>query len=417
MQCCPEPEDRESYEKIAKKCNDYQQKAIEEDKGKKKFDGSVTKKNTKPLKFGFYKYDFGNLTRIEKDGKRKDCEKQKIKPDAHEFFSWLVQDKLSPLHDSESVQKKRHEDLLALRNDFCFVYFLLNLAWLLVVFVVQIVLAENDAYVAFEYSVPLPGCKDLNAAALLDDSKFKQFFQFNPINLIFMLFYVVVMFIQFGCMLIHRWLSFLQIMSSLDLKKPFNGKILAFFRKEEFPNTVSPGHSNYGYKDSDAEDSDDEIAPEERAPTYNETRIDSDFSQVTNLRQRKSTKTPESGSNDPNTNITNLMVNKRKNTPEFDFDNQASVSRGDIKRNLSLMSGGSEDKYKVKAPVTVQTMKTILPVPAEQVTVQTIKTIQPSVLEVLPNNTRVSFDAGVVDITQFHINRDDDVDVGFEARL
>ena len=90
VQCCPEPEDRESYEKIARKCNDYQQKAVEEDKGhKKKNDGAVTKKNTKPLKFGFYKYDFNNLTKIEKDGKRKECERSKIKPDAHEFFSWF----------------------------------------------------------------------------------------------------------------------------------------------------------------------------------------------------------------------------------------------------------------------------------------------------------------------------------------
>ena len=165
---------------------------------------------------------------------------------------------------------------------------------------------------------------------------------------------------------------------------------------------VSPGHSNHAFKDSDDEESDDEIAPEEISKNYNETRIDSNFSQVTNLRQRKpAAKTPE---------VSNLKVNQRKNTPEYDFDDHASVSRGDVKRTLSLMSGGSEDKYKVTAaPVTAA------PVTAAPVTVQTIKTIKPAILEVLPNNTRVSFDAGVIDITQFRIENNEGT--GFEARL
>ena len=242
VQCCPEPEDRESLDKIEAKVVEFKKRVnakIENNKNGLN-DMNKVQKNVKPLKFGFYKYDFSNLTRIEKDGKRKDCERSKITPDAHEFFSWLVQDKLSPRHDSDAVQKQRHEDLLALRNDFVFIYFLLNLAWLLVIFVVQLVLADNDAYLTFGYSVPLPGCEDLSAAALssaLDDNKFKQYFQFNPINLCFMLFYVVVMLIQFGCMIVHRWLSFLQIMSSLDLKRPFHGKIFNFLKKDENPST------------------------------------------------------------------------------------------------------------------------------------------------------------------------------------
>lgn len=156
VQCCPEPEDRESYEKIASKILEHKKRMEEEEKSKKQqVQQNISQKNTAPLNFGFYDYDFSNLVQIEKDGKRKDCEKAKIKPDAHEFFSWLIQDKLSPRHDSDEIQKKRHEDLVELRNEFCFVYFLLNLAWLLVVFIVQLVLAENDAYLTFSYAVPL----------------------------------------------------------------------------------------------------------------------------------------------------------------------------------------------------------------------------------------------------------------------
>ena len=122
------------------------------------------------------------------------------------FWEWLITDnkeildgKNGPLRVKEAVPKKVQDDingkLMKLRNDFLLIFFGMNLIWLVLMIVLKI---ESE---------------DLNVTITINGYNSDGAFCGNPctntshnmLALAFLIFYFVLITIQFICMLAHRW--------------------------------------------------------------------------------------------------------------------------------------------------------------------------------------------------------------------
>nr|KAG5697370.1 hypothetical protein BaRGS_004096 [Batillaria attramentaria] len=171
-----------------------QQKKAEEEKAKKK------KKNI------FSLYGFVSLVHELRDAIRVGYEPNPDSPywlnldylgfgmmhhlndEESEFWRFLIKKYLFPLDEDKGQKKKIAEDLAIIRNNVVFIYVMMNFLWCVIALQVQ---AMEDTLKTF-YIVQ----------------------KYEPLSLVFLSIFALVLLLQFLSMLVHRWGTFLHLMSS-----------------------------------------------------------------------------------------------------------------------------------------------------------------------------------------------------------
>jgi chitin synthase len=117
------------------------------------------------------------------------------------FFKQLIERYLYPLVEDKDHQKKIVADLKSLRNNGCFIFFMINTLWLVIIFSFQLVSERIRDYVF----IPI---KRLHNDPL----------RFEPLGFGFLIFFATILLVQFVSMLWHRYGTLLHLLASTDLK-------------------------------------------------------------------------------------------------------------------------------------------------------------------------------------------------------
>lgn len=131
----------------------------------------------------------------------RDSEVVMLDPREVKFFQALIDRYLYPLVEDKDHQKKMVRDLKSLRNNGCFIFFMINTLWLVVIFSLQLVSERIRDYVF----IPI---KRLHNEPL----------RFEPLGFAFLGFFASILLVQFVSMLWHRYGTLLHLLASTDLK-------------------------------------------------------------------------------------------------------------------------------------------------------------------------------------------------------
>jgi chitin synthase len=131
----------------------------------------------------------------------RDSEVVMLDPHETKFFQALIGRYLYPLVEDKDHQKKMVRDLKSLRNNGCFIFFMINTLWIVIIFSFQLVSERIRDYVF----IPI---KRLHNEPL----------RFEPLGLGFLLFFASILLVQFVSMLWHRYGTLLHLLASTDLK-------------------------------------------------------------------------------------------------------------------------------------------------------------------------------------------------------
>ncbi|CAF0924460.1 unnamed protein product [Rotaria sordida] len=130
-----------------------------------------------------------------------DSEVVMLDPRETKFFRELIDRYLYPLVEDKDHQKKMVCDLKSLRNNGCFIFFMINTLWLVIIFSFQLVSERIRDYVF----IPI---KRLHNEPL----------RFEPLGFGFLVFFATILLVQFVSMLWHRYGTLLHLLASTDLK-------------------------------------------------------------------------------------------------------------------------------------------------------------------------------------------------------
>ena len=108
---------------------------------------------------------------------------------------------LHPLVEDKTYQAKVARDLKALRNNGCFIFFMINALWMVIIFHLQLVQYKVRDYIY----IPIPR---INYEPL----------RFEPLGFGFLIFFATILLVQFFSMLWHRYGTVLHLLASTDLK-------------------------------------------------------------------------------------------------------------------------------------------------------------------------------------------------------
>jgi len=142
-----------------------------------------------------------------------------LDPRERKFFQELIERYLYPLVEDKDHQKQMVRDLKSLRNNGCFIFFMINTLWLVIIFSFQLVSERIRDYVF----IPI---KRLHNEPL----------RFEPLGLGFLIFFATILLVQFVSMLWHRYGTLLHLLASTDLKvcQRNNGKNNRNHRRGDF---------------------------------------------------------------------------------------------------------------------------------------------------------------------------------------
>ena len=119
-----------------------------------------------------------------------------------EFWQKLIEKYLYPIEYDKSHDNKIKLDLRTLRNNAAFLFFMLNFLWLFIIFLLQIV--QDQLKDTLYIRVPAKGGLEYK--------------HFEPLSVAFLVFFALIILIQFVSMLFHRYGTFLHIVASTSLK-------------------------------------------------------------------------------------------------------------------------------------------------------------------------------------------------------
>ncbi|XP_033733062.1 uncharacterized protein LOC117322317 [Pecten maximus] len=123
------------------------------------------------------------------------------------FWKGFIQKYLYPLDVDKNKQKETAAKLIELRNSVCAGMAIINLLWIAINFMFQL---RKPAVISF----PTP--------TNLDDSELNENnLEIDALGMMFVIFYVLILFIQFIGMLMHRWGTFLHLIAITDVPNPF----------------------------------------------------------------------------------------------------------------------------------------------------------------------------------------------------
>src|SRR6218665_564237 len=118
------------------------------------------------------------------------------------FWRKLIKKYLYPIDQDRTHEAKIRKDLKTLRNNAVFLFFMLNFLWLFIIFLLQIV--QDQLQDTLYIRVPKRGGTDEK--------------HFEPLSVAFLVFFALIILIQFVSMLFHRYGTFLHILASTGLR-------------------------------------------------------------------------------------------------------------------------------------------------------------------------------------------------------
>lgn len=127
-----------------------------------------------------------------------------------EFWNYIIKRYLHPLDEDKSHKQKIKEDLISLKNNIVFIYFMINFLWTIVTLQLQ---AMEDELKAF-YIIK----------------------KYEPLSLMFLSVFAIALGLQFFSMFLHRWGTFLHLMSSTRIdwfKQKYSEEDIARFAVQE----------------------------------------------------------------------------------------------------------------------------------------------------------------------------------------
>ncbi|XP_039271180.2 uncharacterized protein LOC120345701 [Styela clava] len=126
-----------------------------------------------------------------------------IDKDEHKFWKQMIEKYLAPLKEDKEDKKRIQSDLITLRNKMTGAYFLINSLWIVLTF--SLTLAIQDINITFN---------DRNGNEIV----------LQPLSFLFLIFFLVILLIQFVTMLIHRWSTFVHLMAATVIGNEENDK-------------------------------------------------------------------------------------------------------------------------------------------------------------------------------------------------
>ena len=118
------------------------------------------------------------------------------------FWQKLIDKYLKPIDHDRDHEAKITADLRALRNNACFLFFMLNFLWLFIIVLLQIV--QDQLKETLYIRIPTRG-------GAVEER------HFEPLSVAFLFFFAMILMIQFISMLFHRYGTFLHILASTSL--------------------------------------------------------------------------------------------------------------------------------------------------------------------------------------------------------
>ncbi|CAK8673727.1 unnamed protein product [Clavelina lepadiformis] len=116
--------------------------------------------------------------------------------DERDFWKYLIEKYLYPLVEDKAEKARIKSNLIDLRNRMTGAYFLANALWLILNFALQLTITD----IAIVFYI---------AGARLE---------VNPVQFAFLIFFLIILLIQFSCMLMHRWSTALHLLAVTSLE-------------------------------------------------------------------------------------------------------------------------------------------------------------------------------------------------------
>ncbi|XP_055676574.1 chitin synthase chs-2 isoform X1 [Lutzomyia longipalpis] len=136
-----------------------------------------------------------------------------------QFWRDLIDKYLYPIDQNKEEQARIATDLKDLRNNSVFAFFMINALFVLIVFLLQ--LNKDNLHVKWPFGVKTNITYDETTQEVHIS---KEYLQLEPIGLVFVFFFALILVIQFTAMLFHRFGTLSHILASTELNLCFNKK-------------------------------------------------------------------------------------------------------------------------------------------------------------------------------------------------
>ncbi|XP_074522635.1 chitin synthase 1 [Halichoeres trimaculatus] len=134
---------------------------------------------------------------------------QKLEEAEHDFWEKLIERYLMPIVDTKEHKDMVTKELKSLRNKAVFLYFIINVLWVVATFFLQLI--GNDVL-----SIKIP--KQYPDGSLKNDT---EPLKVEPLSLMFLLSFAVLLLIQFLAMLYHRVYTLIHVVSYRSTEKDY----------------------------------------------------------------------------------------------------------------------------------------------------------------------------------------------------
>lgn len=128
------------------------------------------------------------------------------------FWKDLLEKYLYPIDLNKEHQARVASELIELRNKAVFAFFMFNALFILIVFLLQ--LNKENLHIDWPFGVKT------NITYIEETSEIriqKEYLQLEPIGLVFVFFFALILIIQFTAMLFHRFGTLSHILASIEL--------------------------------------------------------------------------------------------------------------------------------------------------------------------------------------------------------
>lgn len=142
----------------------------------------------------------------------KNARNDTISVNEEQFWMDLIEKYLKPLDKNEEEEKKVKTELIALRDIAVFAFVMINALFVLIVFLLQ--LNKEELHVRWPLNARNTIVYDVSNNEITIQ---REYLELEPIGLVFVLFFGVILFIQFGAMLVHRFGTVSQILATTEL--------------------------------------------------------------------------------------------------------------------------------------------------------------------------------------------------------
>ncbi|XP_066506270.1 chitin synthase 1 [Hoplias malabaricus] len=134
----------------------------------------------------------------------------KLSEDENDFWNKLIERYLEPINDPKGHQEEVERELKSLRNKAVFLYFIVNVLWVVATFILQTI--GNDVI-----SIQIP--KYFPNGTLSDEP-----LRVEPLSLMFLLSFAILLVIQFLAMLYHRVYTLIHVLAYRGAEKDYTEK-------------------------------------------------------------------------------------------------------------------------------------------------------------------------------------------------